>query len=92
MVREIFSNLAYPFSYFAGIGFTADHLYPRVTEATKVLEYLEFKACAFTADGASPNRNFFKMVAEDVHETFFGHITHLTKQGKFTSYQMSPIC
>ena len=71
MVRGIFSNLAYPFSYFAGNGFTADQLYPCVIEATKVLEYLGFKVRAFTADGASANRKFFKMVAEDVHENFF---------------------
>ena len=70
-VRGIFSNLAYPFSYFAGNGFTADQLYSCVIEATKVSEYLGFKVRAFTADGASPNRKFFKMVAKDVHENFF---------------------
>ena len=69
MFRGIFSNLAYSFSYFAG--FTVDQLYPCIIEATKVLEYLGFKFCAITADGASPNRKFFKMVAEDVHENFF---------------------
>ena len=63
--------MAYPFSYFAGNGFTADQLYSCVIEATKVSEYLGFKVRAFTADGASPNRKFFKMVAKDVHKNFF---------------------
>ena len=71
MVRGIFSNLAYPSSYFDGTVFTADQLYPCVIEATKVMEYLGFKVRAFIADGASPNGNFFKIVAEDVHENFF---------------------
>ena len=63
--------MAYPFSYFAGNGFTGDQLYPCVIEATQILEDLGFKVREFTADGASTNQKIFKMVTEDVHENLF---------------------
>ena len=37
MVRGIFSNLSYPFAFFASSGFTAAQLYPCTLEATEVL-------------------------------------------------------
>ena len=68
--RGIFSNLAYSFSYFIYWKWIyCRSVVPRCH--CKVLEYLGFKVRAFTADGASPNRKFFKMVAKDVHENFF---------------------
>ena len=63
MVRGIFSNLCYPFAYFASTGFNAAQLYPCTIEATKVLTSLGFSVRAYVCDGASPNRKFFKLIA-----------------------------
>ena len=72
MVRGLCSSLCYPFGYHAGLGFTADQLFPLVWEATRVLEAIGFKVCAWTCDGASPNRKFFKINAchDDNHWTW----------------------
>ena len=71
MVRGICSPLCYAFGYYAGLGFTADQLFPIVWEATRVLESIGFKVRAWTCDGASPNRKIFKInsVNEDDHFT-----------------------
>lgn len=63
MVRGILSKLIYPFGYFASMGFTAAQIYPCIWEATKILESIGFYVRAFIADGASPNRKFFKLIA-----------------------------
>ena len=61
MVRGIFTNLHYPFAFFASQGLTGDQLYPCCIEATGVLESIGFKVRAWVCDGASPNRKFFKI-------------------------------
>ena len=63
MVRGICSKLCYPFGYHAGLGFSADQLFPLVWEATYVLESIGFYVRAWVCDGASPNRKFFKINA-----------------------------
>ena len=71
MVRGIFSNLCYPFAYFASTGFTAAQLYPCTIEATKVLVSLGFSVRAYVCDGASPNRIFFKLIAARSDDDFY---------------------
>ena len=61
MVRGICSSLCYPFGYHAGLGFTVVQLFPLVWEATRVLECIGSKVCAWVCNGASPNRKFFKI-------------------------------
>ena len=65
MVRGIFSNLSYPFAFFASTGFTASQLYPCTIEATKVLTCLGFHVRAYVSDGASPNRKFYKIISPE---------------------------
>jgi len=59
MVRGIFSNLIYPFGYFASLGFNAGELYPCTMLAIDVLDSIGFNVRALVSDGASPNRKFF---------------------------------
>ena len=71
MVRRLFTNLCYPFAYFAGTGFTSAQLYPCTMEATQVLESLGFLVRALVSDGASPNRKFNDIVSESVDSFYF---------------------
>ena len=61
MVRGIFSNLEFPYAQFPTGGASADVLYPMVWEAVSNLESSGFKVVAFSCDGASANRKFYKM-------------------------------
>ena len=59
MVRGIFSNLCYPFAYFASTGFTAAQLYLCTIEATKVLMSLGFSIRTYMfVMGHHPIENF----------------------------------
>ncbi len=61
MVRGIFSNLKEVFAHYYATGFTSNQLYWVVWRAVGMLELAGFKVCAFIADGASPNRKFFRL-------------------------------
>ena len=61
MVRGIFFTLSFPYAHFATSGITGDLLYPIVWEAIRRLEACGFKVLCITADGASPNRKFFRI-------------------------------
>ena len=62
IVRGIFSNLSYPFAFFASTGFTPSELYPCTIEATRVLTCLGFHVRAYVSDGASASRKFYKKI------------------------------
>ena len=61
MIRGILFKLEYPYAHFGTVGVTADLLYPIVWEAVRILESDDVKVLCITADGASPNRKFFRM-------------------------------
>ena len=61
MVRGIFFKLEFPYAHFGTKGVTADFLFPIVWEGIRQLESIGFKVICVTADGASPNRKFFRM-------------------------------
>ena len=61
MVRGIFSNLQYAFGHFAGEGFDSDQIFPCALEAIRILESIGLCVRAITADGSSPNRNYFNL-------------------------------
>lgn len=56
-------NLSFPYAHFATTNLTGENLFTIVWEAIERLERLGFKVIAITADGASPNRKFFRMRA-----------------------------
>ena len=56
--RSIFSNLCYPFAYFASTGLTAAQLYPSALEAIKVLLSLGFSVGDMFVTGFHPTDNF----------------------------------
>ena len=62
MVRGIFTNLVYPFGFFASLGFTAAQLFPCSMEAISIIESIGLKVQVLTSDGATPNRKFFDML------------------------------
>ena len=53
--------MEFPYAHFATQGVTADFLYPILWEAIRLLEADSVKVLCITADGASPNRKFFRM-------------------------------
>lgn len=61
MIRGIFIHLRFPYAHFPTRGIHADHLFTIVWEAVERLESIGFKVLVITADGASPNRKFFRM-------------------------------
>ena len=61
MVRGMFSKLEFPYAHFATRGISADALFPLVWDAVYRLESVGFNVIAFSCDGASPNRKFYKM-------------------------------
>ena len=62
MVRGIFTNLVYPFGFFASLGFTTAQLFPCTMEAISIIESIGLKVRVLTSDGATPNRKFFDML------------------------------
>lgn len=61
MVRGLMFKLNFPYAHFASRGATGDVLFPIVWEAIRRLESSGIKVLCVTADGASPNRKFFRM-------------------------------
>lgn len=61
MIRGLTTRYNYPIGYYAGCGFDSDQLYAVVWEAVECVEMAGFQVRAFTCDGASPNRRFFKL-------------------------------
>ena len=93
MVRNLFSKLEYPYARFPCASLSGDLIFPLVWDCVKRLESYGFKVMALTADGASCNRNFFKMHKpgdDSVYKTvnvfskerrpiFFSDVPHLIK-------------
>ena len=61
MVRGIFSSVCKAMGYFVSPAFTSDQTYPCVWEAVRILECIGLKVREMVADGASPNRKFFRI-------------------------------
>lgn len=61
MVRGLFFKLDVPYAHFATDGITGEFLFPRVWEAICRIERIGLQVVFITADGASPNRTFFRM-------------------------------
>ena len=61
MVRGMMFKLEFPYAHFGTCGVTGEMLYSIVWEAIRRLEASEIKVICVTADGASPNRKFFRM-------------------------------
>ena len=61
MVRGLLFKLEFPYTHFATRGITAETLCPIVWEAVRILEGSGLQVLCITADGASPNRKFFRM-------------------------------
>ena len=60
-LRGLATTLKYCFGYFATKGINSSQLMPIFWEAVYILEVLcNLRVIAATADGASPNRSFFK--------------------------------
>ena len=84
MVRGIFFKLNFPYAHFATEGVTADLLFPIVWEAVLQIESVGLKVIFITADGASPNRKFFRM-HEEVEKSTFTYKTRnrYAEEGRF---------
>ena len=61
MVRGLLFKLEFPYAHFATRSVTADAIFPIMWEAVRILEGAGLKVLCITADGASPNRKFFRM-------------------------------
>ena len=63
-VKSIVNPLSYSLATFATTGVTSTQLMSIFWKAVRYLESVNLKVIAATADGASPNRKFFKMHKE----------------------------
>ena len=63
MVRGMFTSLEFPYAHLATRGATADAFYPLEWKVVQRLERCGLNVIAFSFDGASPNRKFYKMHA-----------------------------
>jgi hypothetical protein len=61
MVRGLMFKLKFPYAHFGTQDATGDVLFPIVWEAVRRLEARELGVLCITADGASTNREFFRM-------------------------------
>ena len=61
MVRGLLFDLRFPLALFGTQGVTAELLYSLVWEAVRLLKLSGLKVLSVTANGASPNRKFFRM-------------------------------
>ena len=98
MVRGVFTTLRFPFAHFPSQTVTGDQLFSIIWEAIERLKRLGFKVIALTADGASPNRKFFRLhssskdelcyktpnpyTSEDRCIYFFSDVPHLMKTSR----------
>ena len=92
MARGLFSGLKFPFAYYPCDGMTSEQLYACVWGCIQVLECWGLKVRAITSDGASNNRTFYNLCANDGNshwtlnpydtrrrEYFFSDPPHLVK-------------
>ena len=92
MVRGLFTGLKFPYAHFTTKSLAGDDLFSIVWEGIEHLERAGFKVVAITADGASPNRKFFRMhstepityktpnpYCEERNIYFFADVPHLMK-------------
>lgn len=101
MVRGIFFKFDFPLAHFSTEGISADLLFPIVWEGIAAIESTGLKVIAVTADGASPNRKFFRMhktskdcciyktknvYAPDDRDIFFSPIHHISLRRLETVY------
>ena len=61
LVKSIVNPLSYSFATFATTGATSYKIFVLFWKAVNILENIQLKVIAATADGASPNRKFFRM-------------------------------
>lgn len=61
MVRGLFFKFEFPLAHYPSLGVTGDELLPIVWEVVRFVETTGLKVIAITADGAAPNRRFFRM-------------------------------
>ena len=65
MVRGIFSQLEAVLAHYPSVGFTSYQLYWVIWDAVAVAEAIGLKVRALVSDGASPNRKFYRHIAQD---------------------------
>ena len=61
LVKSVVNSLSYSLATFATTGITSYQIFPLFWKAVNILENINLKVIAATADGASPNRKFFRM-------------------------------
>ena len=83
MVRGIFIDLRFPFAHFPTKELTGECLYNIMYEAIERLETIGFKVIALTGDGASPNRNFFKLHSVKSKELTFKYRNPYAKEERY---------
>ena len=79
MVRGIFLNLQEVFAFYPCDGFTSYQLYWTVWRNVGILEKSGFQVRAFSCDGASPNRKFYRLHQTNREQQFSAEPCHFTK-------------
>lgn len=79
LVKSIVNPLSYSFASFATTGITAHQIMPIFWKAVSYLEQINLKVIAATADGASPNRRFFRMHKNLGGDSEFQNVVYCAK-------------
>ena len=61
LIKSVVNPLSFSLATFATTGATSYQIFPIFWKAVNILENINLKVIAATADGASPNRKFFRM-------------------------------
>ena len=61
LIKSIVNPWSYSLATFATTGVTAYQIFPIFWKAVNILKNIDLKVIATTSDGASANRNFFRM-------------------------------
>ena len=86
MVRGLLSSLNFPYASFPCSSLGGDQLYSIVWGAVRRLEACGFRVVAFTCDGASCNRNFFRLCSSDAGGVESGNETSPIAYKTFNPY------
>ena len=89
-VRGLFNNLEFPYAQFACKSLSGDLLFNPFWEAVYRLERMGLKVIAATADGASPNRRFFRLHMQSSEDHEYKTVNPYAEDKRFIYFFSDP--
>lgn len=89
-VRGLFNHLEFPYAQFACKSLSGDLLFNPFWEAVYRLERMGLKVIAATADGASPNRKFFRLHTQSSKDHEYKTLNPFAEDKRFIYFFSDP--